>query len=313
MSEARTRARIETVTAEHAGRRIDNYLGAVIREVPRSLIYKLLRSGQVRVNGGRVRPGYRLAEDDRVRIPPVERHDTETPRVPAARLEATAAAIVFEDERFVVLDKPAGLACHAGSGLRYGAVEIVRALRPHAARVDLAHRIDRDTSGCLVLSKDVGALRAFHDALRAGTVTKRYTALVRGRVDPSLRVLDAALGVGRDARGERRVEAAPDGRPAVTHVEGRRAAGPHTLLELRLETGRMHQIRAHAAHVGHPVAGDRRYGDPAFDASLADAGLDRLFLHAAEIAFHCEGRAYHVRAPLPRTLAGVLAALDGTP
>lgn len=310
MNDSRTRVRTETITAEHAGRRIDNFLGSVIREAPRSLIYKLLRSGQVRVNGGRVRPGYRLAEADRVRIPPVVAHDPDRPHVPAERLDALAADVAFEDDNYLVLAKPAGLACHAGSGLRYGAVEMVRLLRPAAPRIDLAHRLDRDTSGCLVFSKHLAALRVFHDALREGAVTKRYLALVRGRPDPGLAAIDAALGIARDARGERHTAHDTDGKPARTLVEDRRPAGDHTLLTLRLETGRMHQIRAHAAHIGHPVAGDGRYGDAGFNAALGALGLDRLFLHAAEIAFHDGQRAYRVAVPLPATLTAVLDALE---
>lgn len=310
MNDSRTRARTETITAEHAGRRIDNFLGSVIREAPRSLIYKLLRSGQVRVNGGRVRPGYRLAEADRVRIPPVMAHDPDRPHVPAGRLDALAADVAFEDDNYLVLAKPAGLACHAGSGLRYGAVEMLRLLRPAAPRIDLAHRLDRDTSGCLVFSKHLAALRVFHDALREGAVTKRYLALVRGRPDPGLDAIDAALGVARDARGERHTAYDADGKPARTLVEDRRPAGDHTLLTLRLETGRMHQIRAHAAHIGHPVGGDGRYGDAGFNAALGALGLDRLFLHATEIAFHDGTRAYRVAVPLPAALTAVLDALE---
>jgi 23S rRNA pseudouridine955/2504/2580 synthase len=308
----RTAVRAEAIAAEHAGRRIDNYLIGRLGHAPKSLVYKLLRSGQVRVNGSRVKPDYRLAAADVVRIPPLVEEAAGEVTIPAARIAGFEALVLHECADFLVIDKPAGLACHAGSGLRYGVIEIARAARPRAPRLDLAHRIDRDTSGCLVLSRNVAALREFHAQQRAQRIDKRYQALLRGRVPPGLERIDAALTPTR-AHGEKRSAVARGGREAATLVERRSAQGAHTLVELRLVTGRLHQIRAHALHIGHPVAGDRLYGDPAFNAELAAVGLTRLFLHASSIAFQAGGRMLEVSAPLPAALADVLARLPRRP
>lgn len=314
MDQSRSAARVETVAPEHAGRRIDNFLMARLGDTPRSLVYKLLRSGQVRVNGGRVKPDYRLVAEDRVRIPPLAAPPPPgTPAtIPPARVDDLDARVLHEDEDYLVLDKPAGMACHGGSGVRYGAIEIARRMRPGVARLDLAHRLDRDTSGCLLLTKHLAALRAFHDELRAGRVDKRYQALLRGRLPVDVERIRIALGTVRDAHGERASRAQADGKPAETRIVERRAVGADTLVEFSLVTGRMHQIRAHAQAIGHPLAGDPRYGDPAWNGMLAAAGLKRLFLHAARLAFTVHGRTLDVRAPLPPALAEWLARGEGS-
>lgn len=283
-ADKRTATRIETITAANAGRRLDNVLLTLIKRAPRSLVYKLLRSGQVRVNGGRVKPDYRVLTGDRVRIPPVTDNSADAGHIPASRLAQLDAAIIDENAHFIILNKPAGLACHGGSGLRYGVIEIMRALRPEATRLDLAHRLDRETSGCLVLTKDVVTLREFHAALRQRETCKQYLALLRGRVPDELSRIDAALEIHREPEGERRARVAESGKSAATVIESRQTCGAHTLVTLRLETGRMHQIRAHAQYIGHPIAGDRDYGDEAFNREMKHYGLKRLFLHAQRIA-----------------------------
>ncbi|MGE3568564.1 MAG: RluA family pseudouridine synthase [Gammaproteobacteria bacterium] len=305
----RTAVRITTVTSEQAGRRLDNFLLGIFRGAPRSLVYKLVRSGQVRVNGRRARPELRLEAGDEVRLPPVEAGGDSAP-IPHARQDALRERIVHEDAQFVVVDKPAGLACHAGSGLRYGVIEILRAARPDLSRLDLAHRLDRDTSGCLVLCKTLDSLRAVQAALQDRRSTKRYIALLRGNLPTDLDSIEARLDIARDDRGERRTRVAAAGKSSRTDIEHCAVLGPHSLVTLRLGTGRMHQIRAHARHIGHPVAGDAAYGDAAFNAEMTRFGLDRLFLHAAHIVLDTDCGVLDVRSPLPPDLTTVLSRLE---
>ncbi|MEQ8661557.1 MAG: RluA family pseudouridine synthase [Gammaproteobacteria bacterium] len=300
--------RTVTVAREHAGRRVDNFLQGELGGVPRGLVYKLLRSGQVRVNGARAKPDRRLVSGDEVRIPPVD--DGSGPvQVPAVRIAAFEPMILHEDARFLVVDKPAGLACHAGSGIRYGLIEIARAARADLERLDLAHRLDRDTSGCVVMCKDVATLRAVNAALRERSAVKRYTALLCGHLAPHTAHIEATLTIARDVHGERRASVHEAGKQARTLVERITPVGGHTLVELRLETGRMHQIRAHARHLGHPVAGDRHYGDEQCNAALAAHGLERLFLHASQVTLTTPFGNLDVHAPLPHALAVVLTQL----
>lgn len=302
--------RVAAITSADAERRLDNFLLAALKGAPRSLIYKLVRSGQVRVNGGRVKPDHRLRAGDQVRIPPVTAPPPDgVTTIPIARIRELESRILYEDAHTIVLDKPAGLACHGGSGLRYGVIEIMRAARPDLARLDLAHRLDRDTSGCLVLCKDLESLRLVNTAIRERQTVKHYVALMRGRLAPGLRRIDATLSIARDRAGERRATVEDSGKAASTVVDAVDACGPHSLVHLQLITGRMHQIRAHARHIGHPIAGDRHYGDPDFDRELELHGLDRLFLHAAHIAVSTPRWHIDVTAPLPADLAAVAARL----
>ena len=306
---AERQVRTVVVGADDDGRRIDNYLASLLKNVPKRLVYKILRRGEVRVNGGRVKPDYRLAVADKVRIPPLHIEVNPDAAIPAQWCRCIEAAILFESEDFLVVNKPAGLPSHGGTGLRYGVVEIARQIRPYAPSIDLAHRLDRDTSGCLVLSKNTPALREFHRQLRARTVGKHYVSLLRGTVPATLGAISAALTVARDGGGERRARVCADGKTATTLIESCRHAGPHSLATFRLETGRMHQIRAHAKHIGHPIAGDRRYGNREFNRAMKIIGLNRLFLHAADIEFSSAGKVA-ISAPLPEDLRDVLAALD---
>ncbi len=309
----RTAVRAETVAAEHAGRRIDNYLLLLLKPAPKSLVYKLLRSGQVRVNGGRCKPDYRLLSGDVLRIPPVIATLPGETHIPDSRLAQLERAVLYEDDHFLIIDKPAGLACHGGTGVGYGVIEIARRLRPMVTRLDLAHRLDRDTSGCLILTKQVDVLRGLHEEIRERQMEKRYLALMRGHLPAGIKSISAALESSREQGTEKRARVKADGKASQTIVERVAFVGPHSLVQLRLVTGRMHQIRAHAQHIGHSVAGDRHYGDEAFEREMAGRGLKRLFLHATSVGFESGGRHIAVEAPLPPELTRILDGLRSTP
>ncbi|MBV9621141.1 MAG: RluA family pseudouridine synthase [Gammaproteobacteria bacterium] len=310
----RTPVKHVEVAAEDAGQRLDNFLHRHLAGVPRSRVYRVIRKGEVRVNGRRAGPETRLAEHDRVRIPPLRSAPAPEPTVPGAGLlQRLAQAIVYEDERILVLDKPAGIAVHGGSGVSFGVIEGLRALRP-GEPLELAHRLDRDTSGCLLVARRSSVLRTLHALLREGAVEKRYLALLRGRWNLGTKRLDVPLRTDLRVGGERTVRAAAAGKAAVSRFRpvqffGRLA----TLVEVSLETGRTHQIRVHAEHAGHPVAGDEKYGDAEFNRALAARGLARMFLHAHSLSFTWpQGAPFSINTPLPAELAGVLDAIVGT-
>ncbi len=301
---------------EAAGQRIDNFLARILKGVPKSHLYRILRSGEVRVNGRRVGPDARLALGDAVRIPPVR---TATPQsgASASPRPALALPIVFEDEAVLAVNKPAGLAVHGGSGVAHGLIESLRAARPQARFLELVHRLDRDTSGLLLVAKTRPALTALHAALREGEVDKRYLVLVRGRWRDEKRVVRLALHKFATREGERRArvdDAA--GREAVTTFRRRQLFRTHVppmaLLEAELGTGRTHQIRVHLAHLGFPLAGDDKYGDFAWNKLLAKEGLSRMFLHAWKLAFRhpSTGDEVALEAPLPAELAAFLQTLE---
>ncbi|WP_462320064.1 RluA family pseudouridine synthase [Halochromatium sp.] len=301
------------VSADAAGQRIDNFLLARLKGVPRSRVYRLLRSGEVRVNKGRARPSQRLAAGDQVRLPPLRRPEQGETVSPSAQLrERLADALLYEDDRVLVINKPAGLAVHGGSGINLGVIETLRAMRP-GAELELVHRLDRDTSGCLLISKRRSALRRLHALLRDGEVDKRYLALLCGRLTRAELEVTAALSTNRVRGGERvvRVDTAA-GKPSRTWFRKQRNLGPFTLVEAKLDTGRTHQIRVHAAHLGAAVAGDPKYGDPADNERLKRVGLKRLFLHAATLSFRArdDGPQVQVTAPLPEALEVVLMRLE---
>jgi 23S rRNA pseudouridine955/2504/2580 synthase len=312
-AEARTSVQHRQVSAEEAGQRLDNYLQRVLGTLPRSRLYRLIRKGEVRVNGRRAGPELRLKPQDRIRIPPVRLAPAASPARPRETLLAQIArAIVSEDARLLVLDKPAGVAVHGGSGVSFGVIEALRALRP-AETLELVHRLDRDTSGCLLVARRADTLRLLHALLRAGQVEKRYLTLVKGRWQLGAKRVAVPLRTDVRIGGERTVRPAASGKPAVSEFRpvqffGRTA----TLLEVALRTGRTHQIRVHAQHAGHPVAGDEKYGDAGFNRELASFCLERMFLHAHSLSFTWpQGEAFSVSAPLPPELARVLEALVG--
>ncbi len=301
------------IDAERAGQRLDNFLLGQFKGAPRSLVYRLLRTGQVRINGKRVKPDRRLEEGDEVRLPPVRLdapadHGTPHPSL-LAQIEAS---ILFEDRALLVLDKPSGIASHGGSGIGFGAIELMRALRPKDS-LELVHRLDRDTSGVMVLAKKRSALTELQALIRTGRLEKRYLALLVGELPrPALRV-DAPLEKFVLQGGERMVRVLPSGKASVSHFRQIERVGGHTYAEVRIETGRTHQIRVHSAHLGTPVAGDEKYGDKSANQALKSVGLQRLFLHAASLSFALKDGAepYLLNAPLPGPLKAVLERLAG--
>lgn len=278
------------VAPEYAGQRIDNFLRTQLKGAPKTLIYRILRKGEVRVNKGRIKPEYRLQAGDVVRVPPLRLSEPDAP-VPVANalLERLEAAIVYEDKWLIVLNKPAGIAVHGGSGLSFGVIEALRQLRPEAKELELVHRLDRDTSGLLMIAKRRSMLRHLHQELRGDGVDKRYLALVRGHWDSGRKQVSAPLLKNNLRSGERMVEVNPEGKEALTLFRVLRRFGDFaTLVEASPVTGRTHQIRVHARHAGHAIAGDNKYGDDDFSQAVRDLGGKRLFLHA-----------YALKVPLP--------------
>lgn len=306
-------ARVIEVTAGEEGQRIDNFLLSRLKGVPKTRIYRILRKGEVRVNSGRIKPSYRVQAGDSVRIPPIRMSETEAPKRPGDRvLEMVASSIIYEDKGLLVVNKPSGLAVHGGSGLSYGLIEALRALRPEAPFLELGHRLDRDTSGCIVIAKKRSVLRAFHELLREGGSDKRYLALLKGRWRGGELKVDAPLRKNVTQSGERMVRVAEDGKPALTIFRPVTIYKDATLVEAELITGRTHQVRVHAAHTGHPIAGDEKYGDEAFNKLMGEVGLKRLFLHASALSFTLpeSGQVVSVSAPLGDELRAVLDRLE---
>jgi 23S rRNA pseudouridine955/2504/2580 synthase len=290
------------------GQRVDNFLMRVCKGVPRSHIYRVLRTGEVRVNSRRVDATYRLRPGDKVRIPPLRRADRSAKASPPA---APLPPVVHEDDALLVVDKPSGLAVHGGSGVSFGVIERFRAARPQLKFLELAHRLDRDTSGLLILAKKRAALVALHAALRDGNVHKRYIALVLGRWREEERRIDLPLRKYLTQSGERRVSVHREGRASQTLFRRERSLRDFTLLSAVLLTGRTHQIRVHLAHLGFPVAGDEKYGDFERNRELAKRGLGRLFLHASalELVHPISGTRMRLRSPLPGPLERFLDSL----
>ena len=295
-----------------AGQRLDNFLGKILTDVPRSHVFRVIRKGEVRVNGKRAKPETRLQASDIVRVPPVRVGDAAPPRrAPPAMVAGVTGAIVFEDPRLLVIDKPAGVAVHGGSGVSFGVIEALRAARPDE-ELELAHRIDRETSGILLVARKPAALRTLHALLREGQVQKRYLALVKGKWELGRKRINVPLRTDIRVGGERTVKADASGKEAASVFKpvqffGKRA----TLVEVELETGRTHQIRVHAAHAGYPLAGDEKYGDEEFNEKMREFGLTRMFLHAHQVSFTWPetGNEFSVNAPLPRELAAVIDKL----
>ncbi len=309
MTSTRSAARVQEIGAEHAERRLDNFLTTVLEGAPRAYIYRIIRSGEVRVNGGRATPAQRLAAGDKVRIPPFTAVAGDTPRIGRQVLERVEGHILFEDNRFIVLNKPAGIAVHGGSGLGFGLIDVMRVLRPETGKVDLVHRLDRETSGCLLFARDLVTLRQLNQQLRDGQMHKAYVALLAGHLPARPLDCNAPLAMVPDQHGEKHAVVSPHGVAAHTGFRARVRYANATLAAVTLDTGRTHQIRAHAAHLGFPVAGDQRYGEPEFNKTLRARGLKRLFLHAERLRFTL-GRAYEFSAPLPDELNQVLLGLD---
>ncbi len=289
------------VSPEYAGQRIDNFLRTQLKGAPKTLIYRILRKGEVRVNKGRIKPEYKLQAGDIVRVPPLRLSEPNEP-APVAQglLERLESAIVYEDKALIVLNKPSGIAVHGGSGLSFGVIEAFRQLRPEAKDIELVHRLDRDTSGLLMIAKKRSMLRHLHEALRGDGVDKRYLALVRGSWPTSKKKVSAPLLKNNLRSGERMVEVNPEGKEALTEFRVVRRFGEFaTLVEASPITGRTHQIRVHAKHAGHSIAGDPKYGDEDFTREIRDLGGKRLFLHAHSLAISLpDGGELKLEAPV---------------
>ncbi|KAB7675109.1 23S rRNA pseudouridine(955/2504/2580) synthase RluC [Plesiomonas shigelloides] len=302
MKEINTKVQILTVADDEAGQRIDNYLRTRLKGVPKSLLYRILRKGEVRVNKKRIKPEYKLQAGDEVRVPPIRVSEKEEAPVSAklTRVAALADCILYEDDGLIVLNKPSGTAVHGGSGLSFGVIEGLRALRPEARFLELVHRLDRDTSGILLVAKKRSVLRDLHEQLRVKTVQKDYLALVRGQWQKHCKVVQAPLMKNVLQSGERIVRVSAEGKPSETRFEVVERFEQATLVKASPVTGRTHQIRVHTLHAGHPIAFDDKYGDRDFDAQVAASGLNRLFLHAAAIRFrHPQtGQEMLIEAPL---------------
>jgi 23S rRNA pseudouridine955/2504/2580 synthase len=303
---------MRTITVDEAGQRIDNFLMRHFKTVPRSRVYRLLRKGEVRVNRKRVDAEYRIAAGDEVRLPPVRIDTGDEPGRPSSSLlELLEGAVIFQDKHLLVLDKPAGVAVHGGSGMSYGVIETLRASRPRET-LELVHRLDRDTSGCLLVARDRPTLASLHALIRNGGMHKTYLALVSGSWQLGTKRIDAPLATDNRQHGERHVRVAPAGKDSVSVFKPVQFFGPlATLMEVAIPTGRTHQIRVHASFAGHPLLGDDKYGDRERNAELKRHGLKRTFLHAQSVAFEWPGSGmpFHVSAPLPAELSAVLDAI----
>ena len=306
--------RLVQVDENAAGQRLDNFLIRLLKGVPKTHVYRVIRSGEVRVNKGRAAADTRLAAGDEVRVPPVRT---------AAVDEAARAAVpgrefpvLLEDEHLVAIDKPAGVAVHGGSGVSFGVIEQLRRARPQARFLELVHRLDKETSGVLLVAKKRSALTALQNQFRARDAGKTYAALVAGGWPEKSKVIDVPLHKYLTPDGERRVRATDDGRRSVTLVQVARRFGGFTLLDVTIKTGRTHQIRVHLSHEGHPIVGDDKYGDFALNRQVARPPLrfGRMFLHARRLAFDhpADGRRIELEAPLPRDCEDLLARLQET-
>jgi 23S rRNA pseudouridine955/2504/2580 synthase len=303
---------MRTVTTDEAGQRIDNFLMRHFKTVPRSRVYRLLRKGEVRVNRKRVDAEYRIQEGDEVRLPPVRiDRDAEPGRPSSSLLELIERAVIFQDRHLLVVNKPAGVAVHGGSGMSFGVIEALRASRPRET-LELVHRLDRDTSGCLLVARDRSTLAALHALIRNGGMHKTYLALVAGSWQLGTKRIDAPLATDNRQHGERHVRVAAAGKDSVSVFKPVQFFGSlATLMEVDIPTGRTHQIRVHASYAGHPLLGDDKYGDRTRNADFKAHGLKRTFLHAQSVAFEWPGSGvpFHVSAPLPDELAAVLDAI----
>jgi len=297
----------------HEGQRIDNFLVTHLKGVPKTHIYRLLRKGEIRVNKGRIKPTYRIIVGDSVRLPPLRLPQAKSsPNCQNKQLDFIKNAVLYEDKDLIVLNKPSGIAVHGGSGISFGVIEMMRVLYPKERRVELVHRLDRDTSGCLIIAKKTSTLRALHQYLREDQLEKRYLTLVKGHWQDKHREVKFPLKKGMNRSGERYVYVHAEGKPSRTDFHVQQKFAQMTLLEARLLTGRTHQIRVHTAHASMPIAGDEKYGDKHFNQTMQSYGLHRLFLHARFIKFvhPATKEMVTVTAPLDAMLQNVLNNLS---
>jgi len=311
--EIKTPVQFIDVDADFAGQRIDNFLLARLKGVPKSVIYRVLRKGEVRVNKGRIKPEYKLQAGDQVRVPPMVVNAEKDPvSTSLSQVKNLESFILYEDNDLIVLNKPTGMAVHGGSGLSFGVIEALRALRPTARHLELVHRLDRDTSGCLLIAKKRSVLTNLHEQLRLKTVEKKYWALVAGSWDGKIKKVTEPLKKNTLQSGERVVRVDErEGKPSETRFKVLQRYEEGTLVEAFPVTGRTHQIRVHTACKGHPIACDDKYGDNEFTGQMNTLGLNRLFLHAKTLTFDhpATGERFSYEAPLDQALTRILTKL----
>ena len=305
--------RFVSIAQDRDGQRIDNFLASELKGVPKSHIYRILRRGEVRVNKGRIAPKYRLRTGDIVRLPPLRQSASIAPVRPAVEsLEWIESRILYEDERLIVLNKTSGVAVHGGSGQSLGAIELLRAARPQAPSLELVHRVDKDTSGCLMIAKKRSMLRLLHEIFRSQQIDKRYLTLLQGKWRGGQQTVKLRIRKNVLRSGERVVRVSDDGKESESIFKPVKTYPQASLVEVRIITGRTHQIRVQAAELGRPVAGDTKYGSREFNRLMRGYGLRRLFLHAVSIAFILPGsnEKFRITAPLSDDLQAVLDNLD---
>lgn len=301
------------ITENHAGQRVDNFLFSLLRGVPKSKLYRIIRKGELRVNKKRVDVSYRLVDGDMVRIPPLryeEKQDAVKPAAGAKSLKNIEDSIIYEDDTLLVVNKPSGIAVHGGSGVSWGLIEALRQLRPYTPFLELVHRIDRDTSGCVMIAKKRAMLLHLHECLKTGNIQKQYYALVAGSWRGG-KLVEAPLHKFVLPSGERMVKVSPEGKFAQTGVKILESYSQATLLQATPLTGRTHQIRVHCAFMGHPIYGDQKYGDSEKNRQAKEMGFTRLFLHAHQLVIELPNRRepLTVSSPLPKECQQFLTKL----
>ncbi len=305
--------RFVEIDEHHAGQRIDNFLLNYLKGVPKTHIYRIIRKGEVRINKGRTKPLYKLCMGDSVRIPPIR--VSEAKNIPThidGKLGQLKNCFIYEDSSLIVLNKPSGLAVHGGSGINLGVIESLRVLMPREKRLELVHRLDRDTSGCLIIAKKASVLKKLHEMIRENEMEKQYVALMKGRMMQKEVVVKAPLKKFVTQSGERMVTIDEEGKAAKTIFYPKQVFENATLTDIKLITGRTHQIRVHSMHLGHNIAGDEKYGDKSFNAEMKAMGLKRLFLHARSVRFEhpVTGEIMNPIATMDKQLTGVLKKLS---
>lgn len=300
-----------TVDSDRDGQRLDNFLLTYLKNLPRSRLYRLLRTGQVRVNKGRIKPNYRLKKGDIIRIPPVSLTVKDTPLVISPSLEKLLNdSILFEDGNLLVIDKPSGLAVHGGSGLSLGLIESIRQMRPECAHLELVHRLDRDTSGCLLIAKKRKVLLECHSALREKNTKKVYYAVVVGKWKKGIKSIKAPLKKRILKSGERLVTSTPDGKPSETSFELLKSNNNLSLIKAMPITGRTHQIRVHSKLAGCPILGDTKYGDFNFNSEMSRQGFKGLFLHAKSFNIKIQDKYFKFESHLPSSWDQILSIIE---
>ena len=297
------------VNLENDGKRLDNIMFLIAKKTPKSLIYKLIRKGRIKVDGKKSNPSTKLEAGNIIDFPSYLESEPNKISPPKGLVKLINDSVLYENDDVLLINKPCGLGSHSGTGLKFGLIELARHARKRILKLDLVHRLDRDTSGCLLLSKDLTTLREIHEIWPTKKVEKIYIALFKGRIREELNSIEVNLETARGALGEKRAFAMGQKR-ALTSILEKKYIKDNTLVTLRLDTGRMHQIRAHARYIGHPLAGDDKYGDRDFNKALKKEGLSRLFLHASRIKIHSEKLKIDVKAPLPIELGRVLSNFE---